>query len=605
MKDYRLTLRWPQVLLHRRTILVPACVLYVIGLEYIGRRLTTDIGDAACLSATALFGLACWAIWRGSLTARDASRQLRQLVERLKELVPKRGYDLRDSPPLPRGVPGSALGWTLLAVMAAVAAFLAAAYFPHAARDWLAPRCYTAYLLMLGTLWLAIFFFGTMSVFAALGDLYDQFAAVFPGNKPRSLRPWWIVQGVLVLAFVTAGMTLPLSVAVMILIGVGIATLLATPLAPRGRPRLVWRNEDNVAHSAPLWIMNIAAFTRMLAVALTIIFLAGGTFVVGSQQTTSSEMPLTQLMGTLFAWSAVAFALMILRLQWTVSLVGSRLTRRQAATLHVQGKLSRQSAKQWKETLGRLGWRVHFARSPRELDVRAIADEASLPLDPWEPPRWPLPLSLAELESKDTQFRLRRRDEIQKRRHLLRVLSRLFKHAARHKYEEGSGYFLGLHLWYVLGLVRDEPETRTYDRYDTLLHDIIGPPYWRAFPLAVRQHFRDICEALAIDLIYIEDGVTYRRFVRVVRAMFEHYDMHGGQEPAEERHFTGLPGVRVVIHDLKPEVAPDFQQYPEPEYDDISRARVLHVFRDRGEMEAMDEIPIDFSDVPVPVGVLS
>ena len=40
--------------------------------------------------------------------------------------------------------------------------------------------------------------------------------------------------------------------------------------------------------------------------------------------------------------------------------------------------------------------------------------------------------------------------------------------------------------------------------------------------------------------------------------------------------------------------------YPEPKFDDLSRVRVLHVFRDRGGHEERVEPPYDFSWTPAP-----
>ena len=38
---------------------------------------------------------------------------------------------------------------------------------------------------------------------------------------------------------------------------------------------------------------------------------------------------------------------------------------------------------------------------------------------------------------------------------------------------------------------------------------------------------------------------------------------------------------------------------------ELSRARVLHVFKDRGDVTELDEVPFDESWEPTPVGVYS
>ena len=109
--------------------------------------------------------------------------------------------------------------------------------------------------------------------------------------------------------------------------------------------------------------------------------------------------------------------------------------------------------------------------------------------------------------------------------------------------------------------------------------------------------------ALEIDLIFVEDGVGWRRLRRVLRALFEVFDVHGGRRPAEEVHFRGLPGTRVLIHEFQFDDPFKSELYPEPKYDFLGRARLLHVFRDRGEQEELIEPPYDFSRTPAPVAV--
>ena len=79
-----------------------------------------------------------------------------------------------------------------------------------------------------------------------------------------------------------------------------------------------------------------------------------------------------------------------------------------------------------------------------------------------------------------------------------------------------------------------------------------------------------------------------------------------GKRKAEESHFRGLPKVRVMIHDYEPGNPFQSEDYPEPKFDDLSRVRVLHIFRDRGAHEELIDQPFDFSSTPAPapVGVL-
>jgi hypothetical protein len=67
---------------------------------------------------------------------------------------------------------------------------------------------------------------------------------------------------------------------------------------------------------------------------------------------------------------------------------------------------------------------------------------------------------------------------------------------------------------------------------------------------------------------------------------------------AEDRHFLGLTGVRVIIHEIAAGAVqprdieiPGNSHYPEPEYKELDRARVLHVFRERYESEVETPTP--------------
>ena len=46
-----------------------------------------------------------------------------------------------------------------------------------------------------------------------------------------------------------------------------------------------------------------------------------------------------------------------------------------------------------------------------------------------------------------------------------------------------------------------------------------------------------------------------------------------------------------MLHDFEVDNPYRAEGYPEPDYEDVARARVLHVFRDRGEDEADVEEP--------------
>ena len=148
--------------------------------------------------------------------------------------------------------------------------------------------------------------------------------------------------------------------------------------------------------------------------------------------------------------------------------------------------------------------------------------------------------------------------------------------------------------------MRDEHEDEMEFSEGTLWSGTIGPAYHRVFPRIVRHHLYQMLRALQVDLIFVEDGVSFRRFVRILRMLFEVYDIYGGKRRADEIHFQGVPGMRVLIHEFVLNEPFKSEVYPEPEFENLGRARLLHVFRDRGEQPEHLEVPLDFTRMPVP-----
>ena len=60
----------------------------------------------------------------------------------------------------------------------------------------------------------------------------------------------------------------------------------------------------------------------------------------------------------------------------------------------------------------------------------------------------------------------------------------------------------------------------------------------------------------------------------------------------------------MLIHSFQFDEPFRSEVYPEPKYDYLGRARILHVFRDRGEHEEPLESPFDFSQTPAPAGAV-
>jgi hypothetical protein len=306
-------------------------------------------------------------------------------------------------------------------------------------------------------------------------------------------------------------------------------------------------------------------------------------------------MPVTSLFGRVAAWLMPALLIVVgIRLY---SARRSDPARRTAPTVHVSGTDSA-AIRGAARAIRRWGWRVRAAPAGRQsgqVGVVVVSPEMSEAME--FDPRWPLKTSVSDLEAGAVKPRLDRRDEIQVRRQFFRGLQKLFKRASAFKGPVGGGFWLAPHWWFVDGIGREDADANPDDSAPPL----VGPPYHRAIPARARQHAHAFLRATQVDMIFVEDGVSFKNLERVLRVVTELFDVHGGRRRAEDFHFRGVPKVKVMIHDYEPGNPFRSDLYPEPKFDDLSRVRVLHVFRDRGGHEELVDPPFDISWTPAPV----
>lgn len=187
----------------------------------------------------------------------------------------------------------------------------------------------------------------------------------------------------------------------------------------------------------------------------------------------------------------------------------------------------------------------------------------------------PPPDDLADAE---VLFRLRRRLDVVLRRAIHRRLHRLFK-ALKAEADEatGSGYLFCPHVWLVPGVVRDgEVAGPPGPLQGPRVH---GEPYARAFALRQRRYLGRILRRAEVDILYWEDAIQWADLRRVLGVLYEQVDQ--GRVPVEERHFQGLPRVRVVVQEEDAEPEPP----PAGGAPAAGKARLLLVLKDRGRGE--------------------
>ena len=570
-----------------------AVAAFLLGLEVAGRYAASDLHDG--LAAFGLIGAVLFAAvrhrreplpWVGRLAAFG-----RQVVAAFVGLRYDHGIDLRGVPPLPRRTPpvvfalvAALVVWGLLAAGAWVA-------FPAGWRVVGFYSSYTLYLAFLLALWgvlLAVTFVGVFVPVAVL----DKRLKNWLGETDRRGAELTAVVLYAVVVSAVAWTVPPAAVLALCLVVAVVAVVVYLPHGADGAA-LLWRSRaDTPVYAVPFRraLAAIVGLTALFAFDVLLTACGGRLFDAPRGDDT---MPLTALLGTVTAWLLPGLLCVVL-----VKLHGARSgdpARRTPPTLHVAGA-NASAVRQAAIVARRWGWSVRTAPAPREpgqvgIEVVDAACSEATEFDP----RWPLKVSVADLEAGAVKERLARRDEIAVRRQFFRGLQKLFKRASAFKGPAGGGFWLAPHWWFVEGVGREDADSAGEDA-----PPLVGPAYSRVLPARARQHAHAVLRATQVDMIFVEDGVTFRNLERALRVLTELYDVHGGQRRAEEMHFRGLPKVKAMIHEYEPGNPFRSDLYPEPKFDDLSRVRVLHIFRDRGASEELTDQPFDFSSTPAP-----
>jgi hypothetical protein len=572
------------------------CV-FVAALEVAGRKATSDVHDALAAFLLVAAGFA--------VVARHRREPLpwvtrlvglgRRLSESASWLRYDHGIDLRGTPPLPRRTPP--VVFLLVFLLFAWAGLAAAAWaaFPTGWRVVSYYSSYTLYLLFMLGLWGALLTVTVVGIFVPVAVL-DKRLKDWVGETDRRGAE---LAAVVVYAVLMSAVAYKVPPAAVLALCLAVAAAAWAVYLPHGSDgaALLWRSApDRPVYAVPLRRVLSAVLGLVALVAFDVLLTAcgGGLF---ADPPPDDAMPLTALLGKVAAWMLPGLLAVVL-----VKLCAARHgdpARRTPPTLHVGGAGAADARKAARVAKG-WGWLVRRAPAPREagqVAVEVVEPEFSEATE--FDPRWPLKVSVADLEAGAVKERLDRRDEIKVRRQFFRGLQKLFKRASVFKGPAGGGFWLAPHWWFVEGVGREDADANGEDA-----PPLIGPAYSRVIPARARQHAHAVLRATQVDMIFVEDGVTYRNLERALRVLTELYDVHGGQRRAEELHFRGVPKVKVMIHEYEPGNPFRSDLYPEPKFDDLSRVRVLHIFRDRGGHEELIEPPFDFSYTPAPVGAL-
>jgi hypothetical protein len=221
-------------------------------------------------------------------------------------------------------------------------------------------------------------------------------------------------------------------------------------------------------------------------------------------------------------------------------------------------------------------WRVLRTRRPPSCDGADLDYEpARKGRLPGEAP--PLRRDLNGLDEKEFRFLLDHFDFVSKRREFYRGLSRLLKTAAGYEFASGGGFLLSPHHFFVEGMHRDDPGGPESESR------IIGPPFSELWRVRTRQFLYEAFTGMGVDILYFEDCVQWPQLRSVLDQAFEVYMDSGEKRPLRESDFRFLNGVRVFIENLEPgRERAKREGYEEPHFENLSRATVLIVCKDRG-----------------------
>ncbi len=576
----------------------------LIGLEMVGRHTTTsDWHDVILASLLGVILLGTLIRHRENpLPWLQPAVDLGQWIwSRLKDWLIDIGYDLRGEPPVRRGMPpilfaivSFLLGWTGLLL-------IFRDDLPQSLRFFGVNYFYLGYLALMSVVWAVMCLGISLSFWLTVGLIHDEFAMGSDGLPRGPSR---------------AGLFLSLATVLLLgsrvfylwqVLGASMAMwLVLSLLAFFGGERdsqFLWRPRGSVrVWSVSVGQTAVIMYSLATAIAINLILTATGVLIWRDPLPTNTTMPLTIVLGTMLGWVLLALLATLIWQSLASRLRSpSRFCRR---VLQVRGANTHEIRRTIRRRFPWTSWRVHLNGNHPDACAAQIeiVDPARSEAHEFDPV-WPLKLSLDDLNDPMVLDRIERRSDIQARRRMMSGLERLFKAAHRRKYRNGHGFVLAPHLSLFPGLRRDEPEPEPgpFDSY--MVIESIGPPYHRAFPRLVRSIAHRMMRTLQIDLVFVEDGVNFRRFSRVMRRLFELYDKHDGRRGVSDQDFVGLHGTKVIVYEMQFDNQFESDVYPEPKFVALGRARVLLVFRDRSEHEELVEPPFDASRTPAPIGI--
>ena len=409
----------------------------------------------------------------------------------------------------------------------------------------------------------------------------------------------------LVLDWIVCFALLPTAWANVLVLTMGALCALLWALPSAEADFLLWRVPGGPLRSMRMQTRNLLIGIWPFAACLALVtLLRGGLF---DAPVDPEAAPISALLAKVCAWSC-AFTGTLLAVRQCVRAVRGwtqHPARRHPPHLHVSGALRETEVGNLRRALRTQGFELRRGArpGPAEIPVRIQAgpraEDSVARSEPESQSRWPLVVTLGELERGERRVMLMHRWHTQCRRLLVRRLRSLFKEAAARQYLHGEGFWIGIQHTCFPGLMRDQWEEAEGEATPSLERGMIGAPFREVFPRAVRQNYHRMMRDLSIDLVFVADGVRFAGLRQVLLTLFQIHDVYGADIPVQELHFAGVHNVRVLIQEVHGGSAPP-RAFREPDYAEIGRARILMIFPDRrgSKFDTPVAKPADF--VPVP-----
>jgi hypothetical protein len=565
----------------------------LVCIEVFGRRSPSEAGDLLVVAVLATLT---------ALTVRQHASRPRSWLERgvelgqvwvayLRRFRISMGIDLRGDPPLPRRLP-PLLVWGVVGSASLVGlVWMLRALLPGGLREALITVSPTALALYHVLLWAWI---GLCALVLFLMPLVFLGEALERSPRWRSARRrthGWIgiaYAFALVVAATSLPATVPLALTGGMLVG-----LLALALFPRApRITILWKPRGSAGAPAGFewtWLVCGLGFVYLSLLASSVL-LALGDRIAGPG---GGATPISHFLGLALAWSLPgAYVATFHQAAWMILRGLEGQAGRRWPRVALEGPGLERDKQQARAALHGAGFDVAFADEVLErTDVRLRLVEDAHPTSGRRPPGWPRPVHLSELCSPDLHAQIQRRFEHLCRHTVARGIERAFEAVAHRRFERGTGFWVAPHCPFVTHLTRDVDESAS---------GWIGEPWRKLIQLPARQHMRQVLDALQVDLVFIEDGVKVPELKRVLTLLFEHYDRFGPTRLEDMRLFAGIPRLRIVVHDYVLEEPYRATGYPETDHEHLGRARILHVYRDRGGDQQVAFDPANFDWMPTP-----